>query len=215
LGAVLALFPATAPAGLLLCLVMIVPSVVAFRRTRRVGGSVGHRALAAMVAAPVFLVVAAGTMPPAPATVPAGQALAAAPAPAAGSGRPALDALSVPAAATLPAAGPAPAPANVPATGPAPVAPALRAAAPKPAPVVRAAAPKAAPKAVTAPATKSSSCGAASYVNSSGNCVRRPVAAATAPSGASAKCTDGTYSFSQHRQGTCSGHRGVSQWLTL
>lgn len=33
------------------------------------------------------------------------------------------------------------------------------------------------------------------------------------PSGASAKCRDGTYSFSQHRQGTCSHHGGVAQWL--
>lgn len=24
---------------------------------------------------------------------------------------------------------------------------------------------------------------------------------------------DGTYSFSQHRQGTCSGHGGVAEWL--
>ncbi|WP_280406111.1 DUF3761 domain-containing protein [Nocardia brasiliensis] len=24
---------------------------------------------------------------------------------------------------------------------------------------------------------------------------------------------DGTYSFSQHRSGTCSGHKGVDEWL--
>jgi hypothetical protein len=34
-----------------------------------------------------------------------------------------------------------------------------------------------------------------------------------APAGATAKCNDGTYSSSQHRQGTCSGHKGVAQWL--
>ncbi|HYT45260.1 MAG TPA: DUF3761 domain-containing protein, partial [Methylomirabilota bacterium] len=28
-----------------------------------------------------------------------------------------------------------------------------------------------------------------------------------------AKCSDGTYSFSQHRSGTCSHHGGVAQWL--
>lgn len=31
--------------------------------------------------------------------------------------------------------------------------------------------------------------------------------------GATAICNDGTYSFSQHRQGTCSGHRGMRQFL--
>ncbi len=32
------------------------------------------------------------------------------------------------------------------------------------------------------------------------------------PAGATAKCNDGTYSFSQHRQGTCSHHGGVAVW---
>jgi hypothetical protein len=32
------------------------------------------------------------------------------------------------------------------------------------------------------------------------------------PAGASAQCRDGTYSFSQHRTGTCSHHGGVSSW---
>ncbi|MCL5958996.1 MAG: DUF3761 domain-containing protein [Chloroflexi bacterium] len=35
----------------------------------------------------------------------------------------------------------------------------------------------------------------------------------TAPSGATAICKDGTYSFSQNRRGTCSHHGGVAQWL--
>jgi len=56
-------------------------------------------------------------------------------------------------------------------------------------------------------------CGSDSYVNSRGNCVRRPIAARTAPAGASAQCADGTYSFSQSRRGTCSHHGGVSRWL--
>lgn len=34
-----------------------------------------------------------------------------------------------------------------------------------------------------------------------------------APSGATALCRDKTYSYSQHRQGTCSHHGGVAQWL--
>ncbi|WP_083528068.1 DUF3761 domain-containing protein [Curtobacterium ammoniigenes] len=34
-----------------------------------------------------------------------------------------------------------------------------------------------------------------------------------APSGATAKCNDGTYSFSQSRRGTCSSHGGVAAWL--
>lgn len=33
------------------------------------------------------------------------------------------------------------------------------------------------------------------------------------PSGASAICRDGTYSFSQSRRGTCSHHGGVAKWL--
>ena len=38
--------------------------------------------------------------------------------------------------------------------------------------------------------------------------------AGTAPPGATALCRDGTYSYSQHRSGTCSHHGGVAQWLT-
>lgn len=34
-----------------------------------------------------------------------------------------------------------------------------------------------------------------------------------APSGATALCRDGIYSYSQHHQGTCSHHGGVAQWL--
>lgn len=33
------------------------------------------------------------------------------------------------------------------------------------------------------------------------------------PAGASAKCWDGTFSFSQHRRGTCSHHGGVQNWF--
>lgn len=33
------------------------------------------------------------------------------------------------------------------------------------------------------------------------------------PAGATAQCRDGSYSFSQHRRGTCSHHGGVARWL--
>ena len=36
----------------------------------------------------------------------------------------------------------------------------------------------------------------------------------TDPTGATAKCKDGTYSKSQHHTGTCSHHGGVAEWLT-
>jgi hypothetical protein len=52
------------------------------------------------------------------------------------------------------------------------------------------------------------------YTNVDGNLAHTPMRAPSAPSGASAKCSDGTYSFSQHRSGTCSHHGGVGLWLT-
>lgn len=51
------------------------------------------------------------------------------------------------------------------------------------------------------------------YINVDGNRVHSPAYSRTVPSGASARCGDGTYSFSQHRQGTCSRHGGVDEWL--
>jgi len=39
-------------------------------------------------------------------------------------------------------------------------------------------------------------------------------AAGSTPAGATARCRDGTYSFSQHHSGTCSHHGGVAAWLT-
>lgn len=71
--------------------------------------------------------------------------------------------------------------------------------------------------AVAPPAALSSlasgACDADYYRNSDGNCIHRPQHTSSAPAGATARCSDGTYSFSQHRQGTCSGHGGVGQWL--
>lgn len=53
------------------------------------------------------------------------------------------------------------------------------------------------------------------YVNRDGVVVHDPAhtVSGTVPSGASAQCRDGTYSFSQHHRGTCSHHGGVSRWL--
>ena len=50
------------------------------------------------------------------------------------------------------------------------------------------------------------------YRNVDGNQVHVPAYSNTMPAVASAQCRDGTYSFSQHRQGTCSHHGGVSIW---
>jgi hypothetical protein len=70
------------------------------------------------------------------------------------------------------------------------------------------------PPAFTAtPPQGNTSCGEGYYRNADGNCVHRPEQAPAPPAGATARCVDGTYSFSQHRQGTCSHHGGVAQWL--
>lgn len=63
------------------------------------------------------------------------------------------------------------------------------------------------------PAHTEADCGSDSYVNVDGQCVHDPVSAGSAPAGATAKCKDGTYSFSKHHSGTCSGHHGVAEWL--
>ena len=55
-------------------------------------------------------------------------------------------------------------------------------------------------------------CSSGSYKNVSGKCVHSPVKAPSWPSGASAECRDGSYSYSQHRSGTCSHHGGVLTW---
>ena len=51
------------------------------------------------------------------------------------------------------------------------------------------------------------------YTNVDGNEVQSPTYYPSQPEGASARCGDGSYSFSQHRQGTCSHHGGVDEWL--
>jgi len=56
-------------------------------------------------------------------------------------------------------------------------------------------------------------CPNGTYVNSYGNTVCSPYASSSAPAGATAKCRDGSYSFSQSHSGTCSHHGGVAEWL--
>jgi len=53
------------------------------------------------------------------------------------------------------------------------------------------------------------------YINSQGQWVPSPTRTADGqpPAGASAKCRDGTFSFSKSRSGTCSHHGGVAEWL--
>ena len=65
----------------------------------------------------------------------------------------------------------------------------------------------------TTSSTTATNCPNGSYVNSSGNTVCAPYASSSVPAGATAQCNDGTYSFSQHRSGTCSHHGGVATWL--
>jgi Protein of unknown function (DUF3761) len=59
----------------------------------------------------------------------------------------------------------------------------------------------------------SESCGSDYYRNVDGKCVHRPQALPSAPSNATARCRDGTYSYSQNHRGTCSRHGGVASWL--
>jgi|GEM_PF-2513587 hypothetical protein len=52
------------------------------------------------------------------------------------------------------------------------------------------------------------------YTNSDGQQVHSPAySPGGMPDGATALCGDETYSFSQHRSGTCSHHGGVARWL--
>lgn len=50
------------------------------------------------------------------------------------------------------------------------------------------------------------------YNNTNGYVVQSPTYYNNRPPGATARCRDGTYSFSQSRCGTCSGHGGVAEW---
>lgn len=52
------------------------------------------------------------------------------------------------------------------------------------------------------------------YRNVNGRTVHSPAHTKNGkkPAGASAKCRDGSYSFSKHHRGTCSRHHGVAAW---
>jgi hypothetical protein len=77
--------------------------------------------------------------------------------------------------------------------------------APAAAPVAAAPAPAATPAPVTTSAKSTPTATKSAPTTTAGN---------TDPTGATAKCKDGTYSKSQHRSGTCSSHGGVAEWLT-
>lgn len=51
------------------------------------------------------------------------------------------------------------------------------------------------------------------YTNSRGERVQSPTQYSSTPAGATARCKDGTYSYSRNKQGTCSHHGGVAEWL--
>ena len=53
-------------------------------------------------------------------------------------------------------------------------------------------------------------CSRGYYKNVSGHCIHSP---STDPAGATAKCSDNTYSYSEHASGTCSHHGGVARWI--
>jgi Protein of unknown function (DUF3761) len=76
----------------------------------------------------------------------------------------------------------------------------------------KAAAPAAAPPASVAPPAASTSPATATKPAASSS---KATAASgnTDPTGATAKCKDGTYSKSQHHSGACSNHGGVAEWL--
>ena len=50
------------------------------------------------------------------------------------------------------------------------------------------------------------------YTNTNGYRVQSPTHYSSRPAGATARCVDGTYSFSRSRRGTCSHHGGVAVW---
>jgi hypothetical protein len=52
------------------------------------------------------------------------------------------------------------------------------------------------------------------YLNHDGQAVHSPAHSRSGaiPDGATARCRDGTWSFSRHRSGTCSRHGGVAAW---
>jgi len=76
------------------------------------------------------------------------------------------------------------------------------------------AAPAAAAKPAPAAATPAAAAPAESKASTPSKSAPTTTAGNADPTGATAKCKDGTYSKSQHRSGTCSSHGGVAEWLT-
>lgn len=69
------------------------------------------------------------------------------------------------------------------------------------------------PKNVEIPVTQDSSLSNNNYyINVDGDTVHAPAFSDSIPDDASARCRDGSYSFSRNRRGTCSHHGGVSEW---
>src|SRR5437870_3027605 len=68
---------------------------------------------------------------------------------------------------------------------------------------------------LTAQAPQAATSQGRGYINSQGEWVPSPMRTADGqpPPGATAHCRDGTFSFSRTRQGTCSHHGGVAEWL--
>jgi Protein of unknown function (DUF3761) len=66
------------------------------------------------------------------------------------------------------------------------------------------------PSASVAAAAVGPLCKSGYYKNVSGHCIHSP---SSSPVGATAKCRDGTYSYSEHASGTCSHHGGVARWI--
>lgn len=77
-------------------------------------------------------------------------------------------------------------------------------------------APKGSPAAAAAPAAATAPAAAPAAAKSATVSKSAPTTTAgnTDPTGATAKCKDGTYSKSKHHSGTCSSHGGVAEWLT-
>lgn len=61
----------------------------------------------------------------------------------------------------------------------------------------------------------SGSFGKGSYVNTAGHVVKRPVLSDEKPVGATGRCTDRYWTFSEQRNGACQGHGGVAVWINL
>lgn len=68
------------------------------------------------------------------------------------------------------------------------------------------------PLLLSAPAqAQDADCGIGEYENSYGDCVEEPDENCGADT--TAVCVDGSCSHSEHRQGTCSNHGGVEEWI--